>query len=133
MTSPHIRFVLVEPSHPGNIGAVARAMKNMGLTDLVLVNPRQFPHAEATARASGADDVLKGARVVASLAEALEGCGFIAATTARERDHNYRILSVRDAATRLVGEAARGRAAVLLGAERMGLTNTEIDVAHVLI
>ena len=71
MTSPPIRIVLVEPSHPGNIGAVARAMKNMGLRELVLVKPKLFPDPEATARASGADDVLAQARVVDTLAEAL--------------------------------------------------------------
>ena len=62
-----IRFVLVDTSHPGNIGAVARAMKNMAIADLVLVNPKEFPSAEATARASGADDLLARARVVGSL------------------------------------------------------------------
>ena len=128
-----IRFVLVEPSHPGNIGAVARAMKNMGLSDLVLVRPREFPHAEATARASGADDVLAKARVADSLAEGLEGCGFVLATASRHRDHNYRVMEVRAAAQRAVEESARGTVAVMFGAERMGLTNANIDVAHVLI
>lgn len=128
-----IRFVLVEPSHPGNIGAVARGMKNMGLSELVLVRPKQFPHGEATARASGADDVLSGARVVQSLEEGLEGCGFVVATTSRDRDHNYRVLEVRDAARRVVEETGRGTVAVLFGAERIGLTNEEIDAAHVLI
>ena len=71
MDTSSIRIVLVEPSHPGNIGAVARAMKNMGLEKLVLVSPRQFPHSEAIARASGADDVLAKARVVATLGEAV--------------------------------------------------------------
>ena len=79
MESPRIRIVLVAPSHPGNIGAAARAMKNMALDDLVLVNPKQFPDAEATARASGADDVLEQARVVGSLSEALAGCGLVVA------------------------------------------------------
>src|SRR5262245_1316460 len=97
-----IRIVLVAPSHPGNIGAVARAMKNMELSELVLVLPRAFPHSEATARASGADDVLAGARVCSSVGEALEGCGFIAATTSRERDQNFRVLDVREAAGRIV-------------------------------
>src|SRR5215471_7725365 len=83
MKSTDIRVVLVEPSHPGNIGAVARAMKNMALEQLVLVRPKQFPHSEATARASGADDVLERARVADSVAAALDGCGFVAATTAR--------------------------------------------------
>ena len=131
--SPNIRIVLVEPSHPGNIGAVARAMKNMALEELVLVRPKQFPHAEATARASGADDILERARVVETLAEGLEGCGFVAATTSRDRDQNFRVVDVRDAAERIVAESRRSPAAVLFGAERTGLTNDDIDVAHVLI
>jgi TrmH family RNA methyltransferase len=133
MDSPDIRIVLVAPSHPGNIGAVARAMKNMGLTQLVLVRPRQFPDAEATARASGADDVLAAARSVSSLAEALEGCGFVAATTSRDRDQYFRIVDVREAAARVVAEAQRSPAAVVFGAERTGLTNDELETAHALI
>ena len=74
-----IRIVLVEPSHPGNIGARARAMKNMALAELVLVRPKLFPHPDAVARASGADDVLAQARVVDTLAQGIAGCGFIAA------------------------------------------------------
>jgi TrmH family RNA methyltransferase len=131
--SPNIRIVLVEPSHPGNIGAVARAMKNMALEELVLVRPKIFPHAEATARASGADDILERARVVDSVAEGLAGCGFIAATTSRERDQNFRVVDVRDAAERIVSEAGKAPAAVLFGAERTGLTNDDIEAAHVLI
>jgi TrmH family RNA methyltransferase len=131
--SSNIRIVLVEPSHPGNIGAVARAMKNMALEELVLVRPKQFPHSEAVARASGADDVLERARVVGSVAEALAGCGFVAATTSRDRDQNFRVVDVRDAAERIVAEAARSPAAVLFGAERTGLTNEDLEAAHVLI
>jgi TrmH family RNA methyltransferase len=133
MMSVPIRIVLVEPSHPGNIGAAARAMKNMALRELVLVKPKQFPHEEATARAAGADDVLAQARVVETLAEALEGCGFVAATTSRERDQNFRVLDVRAAAQRLVAEAKRAPAAVLFGAERTGLLNEHLDAAHALI
>jgi tRNA (cytidine32/uridine32-2'-O)-methyltransferase len=133
MNSPSIRIVLVAPSHPGNIGAVARAMKNMALEELVLVRPRQFPHAEATARASGADDVLGAARVVETLAEALSGCGFVAATTSRDRDQYFRVLDVRAAAARIVAAARRSAAAVVFGAERTGLTNEELETAHVLI
>ena len=129
----NIRIVLVEPSHPGNIGAVARAMKNMALEQLVLVRPKVFPHSEATARASGADDVLAGARVVASVAEALEGCGFVGATTSRDRDQNFRITDVREAAQRIYSEAQRAPAAVLFGAERTGLTNEDLEAAHTLI
>src|ERR1700735_2528620 len=80
-----IRIVLVETSHPGNIGAVARALKNMSLDQLVLVNPKQFPHPEASARASGAEDVLNAARVTGDLSSALAGCGLVLATTSRER------------------------------------------------
>jgi len=128
-----IRIVLVEPSHPGNIGAVARAMKNMALKELVLVRPKVFPHAEATARASGADDLLARAQVVDTLAAALAGCGFVAATTSRDRDQNFRVLDVRDAAVQIVAEAQRSPAAVLFGAERTGLTNEALETAHTLI
>jgi TrmH family RNA methyltransferase len=128
-----IRVVLVEPSHPGNIGACARAMKNMALTELVLVRPKLFPHPEAAARASGADDVLMRARVVATLGDAIEGCGFIAATTSRHRDQHFRIIDARDAAVRLVAEAAHAPVALLFGAERTGLTNEDLEAAHLLI
>ncbi len=127
-----IRFVLVGTQHPGNIGAVARAMKNMALDRLVLVNPREFPHPEAVARASGADDVLAGARLAASLDAAIGDCGLVVATTAREREHNHRVIDVRDAARRIVQEAAGGPVAVLFGGERAGLSNEEIDSAHLL-
>jgi len=128
-----IRIVLVEPSHPGNIGACARAMKNMALTQLVLVRPKLFPHPDALARASGADDVLATARVVDTLAQAIEGCGFIAATTSRHRDQNFRIIEARAAAPRLIHEASHSSVALLFGAERTGLTNEDLEVAHLLI
>ena len=128
-----IRIVLVAPSHPGNIGAVARAMKNMALRQLVLVRPRQFPHPEASARASGADDLLAAARIVDSLPQALSGCGFVTATTSRDRDQYFRVLDVREAAARVVSEAQRSPAAVVFGAERTGLTNEELESAHALI
>lgn len=128
-----IRIVLVETSHPGNIGAAARALKNMGLEELVLVRPRQFPHPDAVARASGADDVLARARVASTLAEALEGCGLVLATTSRLRDQYFRVLDVRAAARRAVQETAAGPVAVLFGAERTGLTNEELAHAHALL
>ncbi len=133
MKSTDIRIVLVEPSHPGNIGATARAMKNMALGNLVLVRPKQFPHSEASARASGADDVLARARVVDSIGEAIADCGFVAATTSRDRDPNIRVVDVREGAERIVSEARKAPAAVLFGAERTGLTNTELEAAHVLM
>jgi TrmH family RNA methyltransferase len=128
-----IRIVLVEPSHPGNIGAVARAMKNMALRELWLVKPKQFPDPEATARASGADDLLAAAHVVETLDEALAGCGYVVATTSRDRDQNFRVLDVRAAAQRLVLEARSAPAAVLFGAERTGLLNEHLEAAHALI
>jgi TrmH family RNA methyltransferase len=131
--APPIRFVLVETSHPGNVGATARAMKNMGLRELVLVRPRQFPAAEATARASGADDLLESARLAQSVAAAVAGAGYVIGTTARERDSHFRVLDVRDAAARVVAEAARAPVAVLFGNERTGLTNQELEACHALL
>ncbi|HET9473403.1 MAG TPA: RNA methyltransferase [Steroidobacteraceae bacterium] len=128
-----IRIVLVEPSHPGNVGAVARAMKNMALSELILVRPKAFPHPEATARASGADNVLQGTKVVDSVAAAVSDCGFVAATTSRPRDQNFRALDLHEAAERIFDKSARGPAAVLFGAERTGLTNEELALAHLLI
>jgi TrmH family RNA methyltransferase len=128
-----IRIVLVEPSHPGNIGAAARAMMNMDLRQLVLVRPREFPHPEATARAAGAAGVLGSARVVDTLEEAIADCGFVAATTSRNRDQNYRVLDVREAAVRAVAEARRAPVALLFGAERTGLMNEHLEASHVLL
>jgi tRNA (cytidine32/uridine32-2'-O)-methyltransferase len=84
-----VRIVLIDPSHPGNIGSVARAMKNMALSDLVLVRPRSFPHAESTALAAGADDILAAARVVESVEQAVADCAFIAGTTSRPRSYYW--------------------------------------------
>ncbi|MBC8027310.1 MAG: RNA methyltransferase [Steroidobacteraceae bacterium] len=128
-----IRIVLVEPSHPGNIGAVARAMKNMALSRLVLVRPKAFPHEEATARAAGAADVLAAVTVVDTVAAAVADCGFVAATTSRSRDKNFRALDLHDAAAQVFEKSASGSAAVLFGAERTGLTNEELSLAHLLI
>ncbi|HJS90284.1 MAG TPA: RNA methyltransferase [Steroidobacteraceae bacterium] len=133
MDTSDIRIVLVEPSHPGNIGAVARAMKNMGLDRLVLVSPRQFPHSEAIARASGADDVLGQARVVTTVAEAIAGCGFIVATTSRTRDQYFRVADVREGAQHLLAQSRLAPAAVLFGPERAGLTNQQLEAAHLLL
>lgn len=128
-----IRVVLVETSHPGNVGAVARAMKNMGLEQLVLVRPKAFPHPEASARASGATDVLERARIADSVEQGIADCGLVVATTARDRDQNVRVLDVRDGAVRIVTEAARGPVALLFGNERTGLTNQELSLAHLLL
>lgn len=131
--SPNIRIVLVDTTHPGNIGAAARAMKNMGLQDLALVRPVSFPHAEATARASGADDLLATARVMDTLDAAIAGCGLILATTARQRVQHFTVLDPRTAAARLVEAAGQRMGAVVFGAERIGLTNEDLSRCHALL
>jgi TrmH family RNA methyltransferase len=131
--SDAIRIVLVETSHPGNIGAAARALKNMALEQLVLVRPRQFPHADASARASSATELLTNARVESDLAAAVRGCGLVLATTSRERDQYFRVLDVREAARRAVRESAQAPVAILFGSERAGLSNDELRHAHALL
>ncbi|MCP4995524.1 MAG: tRNA (cytosine(32)/uridine(32)-2'-O)-methyltransferase TrmJ [Gammaproteobacteria bacterium] len=129
----NIRIVLIETSHPGNIGAVARAMKNMCLSELVLVRPRHFPNADATARASGADDLLQRARVVETLDEALVGCRLVVGASARLRTVNWPQVNPRDCATKVVAEAGQGDVAMLFGREHSGLTNEELDRCHYLV
>ena len=128
-----ICIVLVGTTHPGNIGACARAMKNMGLRDLRLVSPERFPHADATARASGAEDVLKNAKVVASLAEAVEDCVFVAGASARSRSIDWPSLSARDSAARLIAESGKGRVAAVFGPEKSGLSNSDLDRCDTLL
>lgn len=129
-----IRFVLVSPRHPGNIGAAARAMKTMGLDELWLVNPDRFPHAEATALASGADDLLGRARVVGTLAEAVADCGLVLGTSARLRTAYYwPVYTPRDAAPRVLEAAGDGPVAVVFGTERTGLTNEDVEFCNALI
>jgi len=131
--SAAIRIVLVDTSHPGNIGASARAMKNMGLASLVLVRPQAQADAAAQARASGAADVLSRARVVGSVGEAIGDCGLVLGTTARARSANWRVLDAREAAAELVAAAAARPAAVLFGGERNGLANEELDRCQALV
>ncbi len=130
---PPIRFVLVGTSHPGNIGAAARALKNMSLEELVLVRPAAFPHPEANARASGAEDLLARARVEQDLGNALRDCSLVLATTSRERDQYFRVLDVREAAERALTAAEHGPVALLFGSERAGLSNAELECAHALL
>jgi tRNA/rRNA methyltransferase len=130
-----LRFILVETSRAGNIGAAARAMKTMGFSDLVLVNPR-FPDAlqdpEAVAFASGAQDVLAGARIVASMAEALEGCNFAAAVSARLREFSPPVWTPRAFAGHVAGQGELA-AALIFGNERFGLPNQIVEQCNVLI
>jgi TrmH family RNA methyltransferase len=125
-----VRVVLVDTSHPGNIGAAARAMKTMGLSKLYLVTPQQYPSAEATARASGADDVLTRATVCNSLSDAISGCVLVAATTARPRRLQSPSATPAQAAAVLLQQAAHGDVALLFGRERSGLSNEELDLCQ---
>lgn len=128
-----IRFVLVDTSHPGNIGAAARALKTMGFEQLALVRPKQFPHAEATALASGADELLARARVCDHIGEAVADCGRVFATSARPRSANFRVLAPREAAAEALAAAAVRPVAWLFGAERTGLANDDLALAHALV
>lgn len=128
-----IRIVLVGTTHPGNIGAVARAMKNMGLSDLALVNPRYFPHEDATARASGAEDLLESATVVASLDEALADSVFAVGASARSRAIEWPFMEPRECAAELVEKSAGGTVAVVFGPEKSGLSNSDLDRCQALL
>ncbi len=125
----NVRIVLVNPSHPGNIGATARAMKTMGLSDLCLVNPKQFPDSEATARASGADDLLDQARVVNTLQQGLQGCQVILGTSARQRSLSKPLLTARQSAD-TISQTPNTQFAILFGCERTGLSNEELSLCH---
>ncbi|HYD78815.1 MAG TPA: RNA methyltransferase [Paucimonas sp.] len=130
-----LRFVLVETSHPGNIGATARAMKTMGFSELVLVNPRfadALCHEEAIAFASGALDVLERARVVGTVEEALVDCTFVAAVSARLREFSPPVVTPRALAGQLAADVGL-RAALLFGSERYGLPNEVVAKANALI
>lgn len=131
--SAAIRIVLVDTSHPGNIGASARAMKNMGLESLVLVRPRARADAEAAARASGAADVLEHARVAGSVSEVIGDCALVLGTTARARSAYFRVLDAREAAAEIVAASVSGPVAVLFGGERNGLANDELERCQALV
>lgn len=127
----HIRMVMVNTTHPGNIGAAARAMKNMGLSDLALVEPKVFPSEEATARASGADDILAAAKVSATLEEAIADCELVIGASARLRAIPWPMLTPREAAQMAAGTTAK--TAILFGREHSGLTNEELECCHYLL
>ena len=125
-----IRIVLSHTSHPGNIGATARAMKTMGLSRLYLVRPKEFPHADAEAFAAGASDLLDNAVVCETLDEALAGTVLAVAATARHRDLAHEVVDCREASARLVSEAGSAEVALVFGTERSGLTTEEVSRCH---
>ncbi|MEK7261245.1 MAG: RNA methyltransferase [Pseudomonadota bacterium] len=128
-----IRIVLNQPTHPGNIGAVARAMKTMCLGQLYLVAPRRFPAPEANALAAGAEDVLDRAHVCQTLEEAVRDCRLIIGTSARSRRIGWPTLDPSEGAKQLITAAAEGSVALIFGQERTGLINEELDRCHAVI
>lgn len=125
-----IRIILVNTSHPGNIGASARAMKNMGLSELVLVQPEEFPSGVAVGRAASALDLLENARVVATLSEAVADCGLIIGTSARSRSLPWPMLSPAQCGEKAVAESRKHPVALVFGREDSGLNNEELQLCH---
>ncbi len=128
-----IKIVLVHTSHPGNIGATARAMANMGLSNLALVRPAEYPSMQATARAAGADDILDSAELYPSLAKAVADCGYVYATTARLRSISWPQLSPQQLAEQIQQHNDARDIAIVFGRERSGLTNEELDLCQALV
>ncbi|TAL46022.1 MAG: RNA methyltransferase, partial [Methylovulum sp.] len=129
----HIKIVLVETTHPGNIGAVARAMKNMKMNNLWLVAPKIFPSADATSRASGADDVLARATVCQSLQEAIADCQLVIGASARCRTISWPEMTPRACAENIVINEPKQSVAIIFGRENSGLKNHELDLCHFLL
>ena len=129
----HIKIVLVETTHPGNIGAVARAMKNMAMANLWLVSPKIFPSAEATSRASGADDVLAKATICKSLQEAIADCQIVIGASARCRTISWPEMTPRECAEHVVPNGSDNKIAIIFGRENSGLKNHELDLCHFLL
>ena len=125
-----IRVVLVGITHPGNIGACARAMLNMNLSQLVLVQPKQFPHYEATVRAAGADQILANALVVDDLHSAIIDCGLVIGSSARKRALAWPVLDPRECAQKILIAAKKQTVALVFGREHSGLTNEELALCH---
>lgn len=126
----NVRIVLVETSHTGNMGSVARAMKTMGLTNLWLVNPLVKPDSQAIALAAGASDVIGEAKIVDTLDEALAGCSLVVGTSARSRTLPWPMLNPRECGLKSISEAKQAPVAIVFGRERVGLTNEELQKCH---
>jgi tRNA (cytidine32/uridine32-2'-O)-methyltransferase len=126
----NIRIVLVNTSHPGNIGSAARAMKTMGLSQLVLVNPITAPDGKSIALAAGAGDVLANAKTVSTLAEAVADCGLVIGTSARSRTLSWPMLEPRGCGEKMISEVSKYPVALVFGRENNGLSNEELQQCH---
>ena len=126
----NIRIVLVETSHTGNMGSVARAMKTMGLSNLYLVNPLLKPDSQAISLAAGASDLIGNAVIVDTLDEAIAGCSLVVGTSARSRSLPWPMLDARECGIKSVEEGQQAPVALVFGRERVGLTNDELQKCH---
>ena len=126
------KIVLCRTSHPGNIGSTARAIKTMGFSHLTLVNPKQFPHAEANALAAGAEDILANATIVNTIEDALKDSHLIIGFTARQRELSQEHKNIREIASELKSESYNKKIALLFGNETNGLSNDEVKHCHML-
>lgn len=126
----NIRIVLVEPSHPGNIGGAARGLKTMGLSRLALVNPLRFPDPQAEWRAAGAQDVLEAVEVFESVDEAIADCHWVVGTSTRQRRIPWPVASAEEVAAEILAKPPEARVAVLFGRETNGLSNDELQRCH---
>lgn len=130
----NVKIVLVNTTHPGNIGATARAMKTMGMERLVLVSPKRFPSAECSARAAGADDILAGVQVYSTLEDAVADCVLVFGTSARSRSIAWPEVSPETAAGQIIARADSGSCmAVVFGCESSGLSNEQLEICHAMI
>ena len=125
-----VKVVLVGTTHPGNIGATARAMKNMGILDLALVEPKEFPSDVATFRSKAAKDILEKASVHRSLTEAISECELVVGTSARGRTVPWPVLNPREAAEEMHKSSLNGKVAIIFGREDRGLTNEELGLCN---
>lgn len=126
----NIKIVMVSTNHPGNIGAAARALKNMALSQLVLVSPKEFPSAKANWRAAGAQDVMAQVEVVDTLDEAIADCALVVGTSARGRRIPWPMLTPRECGDRVIAESEAHKIAIVFGREDRGLTNEELQKCH---